>query len=156
MKHKIQSERSFYKSINAVISEDRHADYLKDIIKEYEDYKKEFELNFTDRRFKDEIYIFKVSYIQKKHVWRMFEISGSQTFEDLSNAIVDSMLWQNDHLHGFSLPNPRAKREMEMSPYTFYSPNAEDDQCPTYKSDEILICDIDYYKQPTKMVVIYH
>lgn len=148
MRPRIQSEKSFYKSINAAISEGRHADYLKDIIGEYEDYKLEFEQNFTDGKFKNEVYVFKVSYVQKKNVWRTVEILGSQTFEGLSDVIVDSMRWQNDHLHGFSLPNPHAKHEMEMSPYTFYSPHAEDDQYPTFKTDEIMICDIDYKKNP--------
>jgi len=47
MKPKI-NEGNFYKSINQTISENRHIDYLKEVIKKYEEYKKTFDNVFTD------------------------------------------------------------------------------------------------------------
>lgn len=83
------NEGDFYKSINQAISENRHVDYLKEVIKKYEEYKKEFEGCFTSKNPKDSIYKFHVTYLLKKPVWRDIELFGKQTFLDLAKEIID-------------------------------------------------------------------
>jgi hypothetical protein len=147
MKPKIQ-EGNFQEVINQVIAEGRHPDYLKQVLKDYEAYKQEFEWSFSDKNPKEAVYRFRVNYLLKKPVWREIELFGSQTFEDLAETIIDSMGWDNDHMHGFSFPDRKSKNPMQISPYTFFADGWEDDPHPTFKSNEIRIYDIDYVKQP--------
>ncbi len=146
----IINEGDFYQSINQAISENRHVDYLKEVIKKYEEYKKAFAHCFTSERPSDSIYEFRVTYLLKKSVWRDIELFGEQTFLDLAEKIIDSMGWENDHMHGFELPEQNQKPDLFLtgSSNTFFAPGWEDDPHPTYKTDEICIQDIDYKKVP--------
>lgn len=148
MKPKI-NEGDFWKVINSAIKEGRHVDYLEKVKKDYEKYSKFFESIFTEKNPKEGIYIFKVTYLLKKNVWREFEILGNFTFTDLAEAIIESMNWDNDHMHGFEIPDhdPKADRRFP-SPYEFYHEDFEDDPHPYFKTCQIKICDIDYKKVP--------
>lgn len=144
-------ERNFYKIINEAIQEGRHANYLKKVLVDYEDYKKIFEESLTDKNSKEDIYCFKVEYLLKKGVWREIEIHGNQNFGELASAIVESMGWDEDHMHGFGLPIPSKepeKRFPSLSKYMFYCDGWEDDPFPTYKSNQIKIYNIGYKKFP--------
>jgi Plasmid pRiA4b ORF-3-like protein len=44
-------------------------------------------------------------------VWREIEVPGDYTFWDLHVAIQDAMGWQDYHLHRFTMPHPRSKKE---------------------------------------------
>jgi len=145
----IIQEGDFWEVINQAILEKRHVAYLRRAIKDYEDYKREFNNNFSQANPADAIYTFRADYLLKKPVWREIEILGHQTFEDFADIIIDSMGWVNDHMHGFSFPQKDAhNRRMYTLDYTFYAPGWEDDPHPTFKSNQIRICDIDYGKQP--------
>ena len=143
-------EENFQTSINQVIKKGRHADYFKEVLREYEDYKVAFSKIFTDKNSPDDIYKFRVIYLLKKPVWRDIEILGKQTFLDLAEEVIDSMGWMNDHMHGFDIP----ETETEPDPFvtgsskSFFAPGWIDDPHPTYKTDEIRICDIDYDELP--------
>ncbi|MBI5413053.1 hypothetical protein HZA42_01730 [Candidatus Peregrinibacteria bacterium] len=143
-------DADFYKSINRAISEKRHVDYLQEVIKKYEEYKKEFEMIFTSKNLKNSVYKFRVTYLLKKLVWRDVELFGEQTFLDLAETIIDSMGWDNDHMHGFEIPEQQRKPDpfLTKSSNAFFAPGWEDDPHPTFKTDEICIRDIDYGKLP--------
>jgi pRiA4b ORF-3-like protein len=48
----------------------------------------------------------------KPLVWREIEVPGDYTFWDLHVAIQDAMGWQDYHLHRFTIPHPRTKKEL--------------------------------------------
>lgn len=141
-------EGDFHEVINDAIKKGRHVDYLKKALKEYEEYKKVFKQALTDNNPHDQVYLFRVTYLNKKLVWRDIAILGNQTFEDLAEAIIDSMDWDNDHMHGFSFPEKQKKGYFYYTPFTFFADGWEDDPYPTYKSNQILICNIDYNLYP--------
>src|SRR3989344_3019054 len=137
-------EGNFYKIINKAIGKDLHVDYLK----EYETYKKVFAKALTDKNPHDKVYLFRITYHHRKPIWRDIVIRGNQTFEDLAEAIVDSMGWDNDHMHGFSLPEKQKGGYFYYAPFTLFADGWEDDAYPTYKSNQIMICNIDYDLYP--------
>ena len=142
-------EGNFYETINQAIAEKQHVDYLKQSIKEYEDYKEFFNDALTDKNPWNQVYTFKVIYLLKRPIWRIFEVSGLQNFNQFAEAIIDSMDWDNDHMHGFSLPDHKQKNwQYYLSRYTIYAPGWEDDPHPTLKTDEVKIENIDYNKFP--------
>ena len=149
MKPKI-NEGDFNKYINQTISEGQHVDYLKELIKKYEEYKNEFERNFADKNPKNSVYKFRITYLSKKPIWRRIELFGKQTFLDLAETIIDSMGWDNDHMHGFEIPKQERKQDPFFigSSLAFFAPGWEDDPHPTFKTDEISINNIDYEKLP--------
>ena len=150
MKLKIK-EGNFRKVINEAISENRHVDYLNEVLKKYGEYKKAFDEIFTDQKNTEgEVYLFRVKYLNKKLVWRDIEILDIQTFCDLAEIIIGSMGWQNDHMHGFEFPNVKGDPDplFTGSDIAFFGPGWEDDPHPTFKSSEIRVCDIDYKKIP--------
>ena len=137
-------EGDFRTVINDAIKKGRHVDYLKNALKEYDEYKRVFKESLTDKNPPDQIYLFRVTYLSKKLIWRDVAILGSQTFEDLAEAIIDSMDWDNDHMHGFSFPEKHKRGYFYYTPFTFFADGWEDDPYPTYKSNQILICNINY------------
>lgn len=145
----IEDEKDFYESINNAIKEGRHVEYLTNAIEDYEEYKKAFDQAFTDKNSPEMVYIFRVIYDLKKAVWREIIILGCQTFEDLAIAIIEAMNWDNDHMHGFSLPGVHKSKNYPIAqPHTFFAEGWEDDPYPTFKSSKVLICNIDYNKYP--------
>jgi len=90
----------------------------------------------------------------KPNVWREIEIEGRQTFDQLARATIKSMGWRNDHMHGFTVPGIKRPSDDSIpfdatTELTFFAPPWEDDPFPTYKSDEISICLLNYQKHPT-------
>ena len=148
MKPKLK-EDNFLENIYQAIAEDRHVDYLKEVLRKYEEYKNEFERNFSEANSKDDVYRFRAKYLYDKIVWRDIEILGDQTFNDLADRVIFSMDWLNDHMHGFDLALKHTSKDLLFtgSSVTFFAPGWEDDPHPTYKSDEIYIADMDYEKQ---------
>lgn len=141
-------EGDFHEIINEAINKGRHVDYLKNALKEYAQYKKVFEQALTDKNAPNQVYLFRVIYLNKRQVWRDIAVLGSQTFEDLAEAIIDSMDWDNDHMHGFSFPEKQKKGYFYYTPFTFFADGWEDDPYPTYKSNQILVCNINYEINP--------
>jgi hypothetical protein len=141
-------EGNFHDVINKAMNEKCHVDYLKKVRKDYENYKKFFDSAIIDRKQPPTVYKFKVEYLLKKPVWRIFEICGVQDLDIFAEAIIDSMQWCNDHMHGFSFPTKKESKSFYVSPYTFYANGWEDDPHPTYKTDQIKIDNIDYAKFP--------
>ncbi len=146
-KPKIQ-DKDFYKIINSVTGGGRREKYCQEVLKKYEEYKQEFEKYFTDKNVKDMVYKFRFVYLLKKPVWRDIEILGMQDFLDMAEKIIDSMDWENDHMHGFDLPEKNKKPDPYFtgSSISFFAPYWEDDPHPTFKTDEIRICDFNYKK----------
>ncbi|MFA4872653.1 MAG: hypothetical protein WC659_01820 [Patescibacteria group bacterium] len=149
MHPKIQ-EGNFHESINRAITEERHVEYLQEVLKKYKEYKLEFEKNFTDKNPKDAVYAFRATYLLKRPVWRDIAILGTQTFCDLAETIIESMCWDNDHMHGFEFLDTRKRPDplFTGSSIAFFAPGWEDDPHPTFKTDEIRICDLDYSRHP--------
>ncbi|MDD5738958.1 MAG: hypothetical protein PHY72_03505 [Candidatus Pacebacteria bacterium] len=147
-------EGDFREVINSAIAEGRHIDYLQEVLKNYEWYEKEFAKVFTANGEPTAVYIFRVTYERKPKLWREIEILGSQNFEKLAKMIVSGMKWNYDHMHGFTIPGIEKKSESNLEffePSTlleFFAEGWEDDPFPTYKSNEIKICQIDYLKHP--------
>lgn len=144
-------EGDFLSSINKTIAEGRHVDYLQSVLKDYEWYKEEFDRVFTDKQPVDVVYVFRATYLLKQQVWREFEMSGRNTFNDFAEAIIVSMGWDNDHMHGFSVAGRERKSfvgDGHREEAEFFAPGWEDDPFPTYKSDQIRICQIDYQIAP--------
>lgn len=167
----VPDEGDFYEITKEAITVKRHADFVKNAIKEYEDYKKYFSNVFiaspeAEAKNKKslqkpeaqaiyspyplgDIYEFRINYLLKKPVWRDIVIWQHQTLVDLADGIIYSMDWDNDHIHGFSFPYKRGKlTEYYVSPYTIYASGWEDDPFPTYKSDQIKIREINFEKYP--------
>ena len=147
----ILDEGDFYKSINTAIAQKRHVEQLRQYIREFEQYKKVFSEAFVpvDMLANTEVFTFRVVYELKGPVWRVFEVLGSQTFNDLAEAVIESMDWDNDHMHEFSLPEKRGKSlSYWFSPYSIYPQGWEDDPHPTYKTDEVCIAHMNYEKYP--------
>lgn len=148
----IEDEDDFKESINIAIDRGDHVEYLRRVLENYEWYKREFAKVFLDGD-PNAIYRFRVTYDLKKGVWREIEIRGGQTFEELARAIVSAMGWDYDHMHGFTIPGivkkPSAGVQFEgPTRIEFFAPHWEDDPFPTYKSDQIRICQIDHANHP--------
>ena len=146
-------EGDFREVISSAIAENRHVDYLRAVLENYEWYQKEFTKVFAHNGEPTAIYIFRAVYERESKIWREIEILGSQTFEKLAKMIVSGMKWHYDHMHGFTIPGIEKKPsgKIEYEPITrldFFAPHWEDDPFPTYKSNEIKICQIDYSKHP--------
>lgn len=146
-------EGDFKEMVNSAIAEGRHIDYLQEVLKNYEWYENEFAKVFTGNGEPTAVYIFRAVYERKPILWREIEILGNQTFERLARAIVAGMKWHYDHMHGFTIPNIEKKPEgnLKFEPTTrlvFFADGWEDDPFPTYKSNKIKICQIDYSKHP--------
>jgi hypothetical protein len=146
----VLNEGDFYQSINTAIAEKRHVEQLSGYMKEFEQYKKVFSEAFISMdTHNPEVFTFRVVYELKRPVWRVFEIFGSQTFNDFAEAIIESMDWDNDHMHEFSLPEKRGKSALYwFSSYSMYPQGWEDDPHPTYKTDEVCIAHMNYEKYP--------
>ncbi len=67
-KKPILDEDGFYQGINKAIQENRHVDYLKNVIEDYEAYKKAFATVFAEENPDDFVYRFHVTYLNKKAV----------------------------------------------------------------------------------------
>ena len=142
-------EGNWKEMINQAIQENRHVDYLKKVLSDYEKYKRKFQDAITQKNPKDDIYCFRVTYLRGKNTWRDIEISGQQNFEKFASTIIKSMDWIEDHMHGFSFPDPNPQNKiLGISPYTFFRREWEDDPHPTFKSNQIKIYQIDYDKFP--------
>jgi len=102
-------EGDFQKVIKKAMSESRHVDYLEEVLKKYDEYKKAFEQVFTVKNDPDLVYRFRANYLLKKPVSRDIEILGIQTFNDFVEELLFSMGWENDHMHGFDLPEKRER-----------------------------------------------
>ena len=147
----------FLPTINKAIKEGRHVDYLHQYLKDFERYKKFFlEEGLTRDQPSEEIYLFRAEYLKsspfwRKPAWRKVEIFGSQDFELLADEIIYSMGWNNDHLHCFHIPDPSLKSmPYQTSPFVFFCDCEEwdDDPHPTYKTNQIKICQVNYQKFP--------
>jgi len=144
-------ESGFVESINKAIAKKQHADYLRSMLKQYDEYKSVFKGVLVPLQSDDcrKVFTFRVTYLLKNPVWREFELHGCETLEEFADAVIDSMGWANDHMHGFFVPEGRGK--MKYYAYTengIYAPGMEDDPFPTFKSDQVRIASIDYGKYP--------
>lgn len=147
----IIEESDFLESMNKTIAEKQHVDYLQDVLKQYDEYKQVFGNVLIPLQSKDcqRVFTFRVNYLLKNPVWRVFELHGCETLEEFAAAIVDSMGWANDHLHGFYVPEGRGK--MKYYAYTenaINAPEMDDDPFPTFKSNQVRIANINYEKYP--------
>ena len=147
MHPKIQ-DYNFHEAIDRAIAEERHPEYLREVLKKYDEYQRVFETKFSDHNPADAVYVFRATYLLKKSVWREIEVLGMQTFHRFAATIIGAMGWDNDHMHGFEFPERRARPDPYFtgSAIAMFAPGWEDDPHPTYKTDEIRICDIDYTK----------
>ena len=75
----------------------------------------------TERiEFVDGVYIFKVSLLPKKEVWRRIKVSSDHTLSDLAVAIIDAYRFDHEHLYSFFMDGEK------WSPYKFTSPDEKE------------------------------
>jgi len=144
---KINGEKDFYIAINKALQTSKHKFALKQIIEEFEKYKKFMEENILPVELpQHKIYTFKLTYQLKKKVWREFEVFGDQSLEELATTVIDSMNWDNDHLHAFWFPEIRGKSVFShwYTPYSIGSEGYDNDQFPELCDSEVMIGSIDY------------
>lgn len=159
MKPNIKKAAAFKKTMNDLIREDKHADYCKEVLKQFSYYQKTFSSIFLpDAREhypKDIVYLFRVLYFglggggKEVIASRDIEITGNKTFDDLARHIIVSMGWVNDHMYGLEL---NGKKTLPDPLYTgsllgMFAYGWEEDPHPYFNTDEIQIADIDYSKQ---------
>jgi len=126
-----------------------HKSELKQIKKDFEKYVGVMQDAFTDKQELFNIYTFRVQYkFSKKTVWRDIECLGRNNFCELAEYILLAMDWENDHMHGFSLMKVNGKAQQPYTEFSIYAPGWEDDQYPSFKTDKIMICQLDYAKHP--------
>jgi len=66
-----------------------------------------------------DVYTFKVSYLQNRDIWRVIEMRGDQTLDDLHYAIQDAVDFDADHLYSFFMSGRAWDKTTEYaSPYT--------------------------------------
>jgi len=127
----------------------RKIEYLNEVLRKYKEYQNFFNnVLINSKNDMNSVYTFKVNFIYDKPIWRDIEILGKHTFFDLAKKIIYSMNWQNDHMHGFAVPGEGERPDplFTASALGIFSPNWEDDPHPTFKTNEIRICNIDYNK----------
>ena len=134
-----QDESDFKQSIEKAISEGRHVDYLKDVLKKYAYYLKTFSGIFSSTAPKNDIYVFEAVNEYDRKVTRVIQILGSQNYEDLASHIIHSMGWVNDHMHGFDLTGKKTLPDTldinsAFLSLSFYAAGWEDDPHPYYKT----------------------
>lgn len=156
MKPEIKYEAQFRSDMENLIAKGEHADYFKELIRQFDHYQNVFEKIFTDpnqaSRTKNMVYDFWVQYMgmggggKKTLATREFEILGYQTLEELAKHIVLSMGWVYDHMHGYELVGKKRLSDplYAASSLAIFAEGWEDDSYPTYKTNEVHISEINY------------
>src|SRR3989338_11554317 len=114
-------ENGFVQMINELIAKERHPDYLKQVLVDFDKYQEAFDNAFSLENSNEKVYKFRVNYKNKKPVWRDIEVYGNQYFVDLAEEIIFFMDWDNDHMHGFSLYE-KGKYIFGQDSHFFYAP----------------------------------
>jgi len=151
-KLEIRGAKEFENDMVRLIAEekDRHkVSWFKMWLEEFNEYRKCYEGIVTTENSLSDFYIVKFAYTRKTPVWREILAKGSDTLDDLAACLIDSMGWDNDHLHQF-LP-----RTVNGQHQGFYSPLAiklgypeDDEDWPSYKTQVVRMADIDWEKWP--------
>lgn len=148
LKIPIVKEGDFQKVIGEAFSKKRHVSYLKKVLKDFEQYKEVFNQVFTPENSSEKIYLLRFNYVGKHPLWRDIAIYGWQTLCSLVEILIESMGWENDHMHGFSLKKFENKSLYRYNDFSIYAPGWDDDPFPTFKTNEIMITNIDWIKYP--------
>lgn len=64
---------------------------------------------------KNKAYVFKVKHFYNKRSWKMIELKGTQTLDDLHNEIYNSFDLEREHLYSFFLSNKAWDRDSEYT-----------------------------------------
>lgn len=147
---KLVNRQEYYDEINTAIAKGVHPEQLKEFIVEFDDYWDTMESLFSKfNNPNNVIYAFGVTYHWERKVVREIEIHGNQNFNQLAKAIVKSMRWVNDHMHGF-YPDKLAGKDPHLVEhrYNWFAPYWEDDPYPTLHTDKVKICYMDYKQHP--------
>ena len=75
------------------------------------------------------IFVFKVALAGQKSVWRKIALRGSQTLDDLHEAIFDAFDRYDEHMYSFYFPKPGSKGRARIR-------DAEEYTC-SYAADEL-------------------
>lgn len=142
----IDGEADFRTSINKAIESGMHVDALRGIVKEFEAYKAFFaEALKPCPTVSDTVFTFRFTYQLKKGVWREFEVLGNQTLDQLAEAVIKSMGWDNDHLDAFFFSEDRDGERWDWyTKYAIGSAGYEDGQYPTFCTDDVLVAAVNY------------
>lgn len=143
-----ESEKDFRELLNSVIENGRHVDYVKGVLKDFDEYKKVFDDIFENENNSDDVYIFRFNYRWIKNLWREIAISGTDKLDSLADKLIAWMLWDNDHLHSFSLKEKNGKKLHVYNQFSINSSQVEDDPFLTYKTDKVKVADINWKKYP--------
>jgi hypothetical protein len=137
----------FYQVIDEAMAQNRYEDYLKQVLVDYEEYKKVFAHVLPAQNSLQAVYIFRFKYTRKL-LWREIAIFGHQTLLDLAETLIAWMNFANDHMHGFSLKTLANKPLLRYNKFSIYAPYWEDDPYPTLKTNEVRIADVDWQNYP--------
>jgi hypothetical protein len=67
---------------------------------------------------KNKVYTFKVKYYHTKRSWQAIQLKGTQTLDDLANAVVNVFELDDDHLYSFFMNNKPYDKSSEITcPY---------------------------------------
>lgn len=143
-----KEEKDFLKDMGSQIKKNNHVEYFEGAIKNFNEYKKFISENLLECEHKmNTIYRVKFTYVRQKNVWREFEVFEHQTLEEITESLLDSMEWDNDHLHAYHFGD-------WYSGHGIYSPHIEDESWPTLKTSDVPIASIDFSKNK-KMYFVF-
>lgn len=135
----------FEQAAEHMIKEKRHAHFMKQALKDYRAYQSFFSNAFLDEPSED-LFRIRATYRLQKNLWREIELLGTQSLANLASKIIESMEWDEDHLHGFWLPD--ARRNRFFGDYGIYHKDAEDEPFTKFKTTDIPVSQIDWSHHP--------
>lgn len=102
-------DTEFEEAAKRMIRQNQHRTFMERAMEEYVAYRE-----FMDRALLDKantnIFVIEAKYRNEKGILRTFEIKGTQTLQRFAEAVIDSMNWDDDHLHSFWFPDTRKNR----------------------------------------------
>ncbi|MBU6389848.1 hypothetical protein KGQ71_05040 [Patescibacteria group bacterium] len=147
-------DQEFLEDAAKFIKEGPHKEWWQENLEEYTAYKQFFQTVFVEPKELKGIFLFRATYLRSEKgrpIWREIEIAGSQTLEKLAEEIIDSMDWDNDHLHAFRLAPPGTKRSQYFRRDFAIMIDTEgnaDQEHPEYLTNKVKVAQIDYEKFP--------
>ena len=148
----ISGAKEFMDDMNRLIPETKdkfNKSYFEQWVKDFENYKDIYSKILTTTNKLNDYYSFRISYTLKTPVWREILCLGSDNLDELAEELIYSMGWDNDHLHQFL---PRTINGEFLGFYGRLSIKLEypddDEDWPSYKTQQIRIADIDWAKYP--------
>lgn len=116
----------------------KHKDYLREVLNDFSVYKKKMDNIFCVTQSPNFVYHFRALYRKsRKTIWRDIETLGKNSLYAFAEAIICSMDWENDHMHGFSSLIKNRGMYNTYTEFSIFAPVWDDDPYITYKTNKI-------------------